>query len=206
MNHFRIIFLGFLLTFASAWVGLAMLPSRHFASLAPARDATGAELPPPLDPLAERGARVYLANGCVYCHSQQVRPPDAGSDLARGWGARRTVARDYLRDRTAVMGTMRTGPDLANIGVRMPSDQWHHLHLFNPQLTSPGSNMPPFRFLYQRVKAGPQPREDALRVPPEECPPGYEIVPTDDARALVAYLKSLRRSAYALPEAPLPED
>lgn len=207
MNNFRTVFLGFLLTFASAWVGLAMLPSQYFATLRFARDpATGAELPPPLDPLAQRGAQVYLANGCVYCHSQQVRPADAGSDIARGWGQRRTVARDYLRDQVAVMGTMRTGPDLANIGMRNPSDTWHLLHLYNPQLISPGSTMPPFRFLFEKVKAGAQPRADALALPPGESAPGYEVIPNDDARALVAYLKSLRRSAYGLPEAPLPED
>jgi len=207
MNNFRVVFLGFLLTFASAWVGLAMLPSHYFATLQPAHDpATGGELPPLLDPLAERGAQVYLANGCVYCHSQQVRPADAGSDIARGWGRRRTVARDYLRDQQAVMGTMRTGPDLSNIGVRNPSDDWHLLHLYNPLLTSPGSTMPPFRFLFEKVKAGPQPRADALKLPPEHSTPGYEVIPTEDVRALVAYLKSLRRSAYELPEAPLPED
>lgn len=207
MNNFRIVFLGFLLTFASAWVGLAILPSHYFATLQPAHDpVTGAELPPPLDPLAQRGAQVYLANGCVYCHSQQVRPADAGSDIARGWGQRRTVARDYLRDQVAVMGTMRTGPDLSNIGVRNPSDTWHLLHLYNPQLTSPGSIMPPFRFLFEKVKPGSQPRADALQLPPGESTPGYEVIPSDDARALVAYLKALRRSAYSLPEEPLPED
>ncbi len=207
MNNFRIIFLGFILTFASAWVGLAILPSRHFATLQPVPDAaSGAELPPLLDPLAQRGARVYLANGCVYCHSQQVRPADAGSDIARGWGQRRTVSRDYLRDQVAVMGTMRTGPDLSNIGVRNPSDSWHLLHLYNPQFTSPGSTMAPFPFLFEKVKAGPQPRPNALSLPAEERIPGYEVIPTDDALALVAYLKALRRSAYSLPEAPLPKD
>jgi len=207
MNNFRIVFLGFLLTFASAWIGLAMVPSHYFGTLQLAHDpATGAELPPPLDALAQRGAQVYLTDGCVYCHSQQVRPADAGSDIERGWGRRRTVARDYLRDRIAVMGTMRTGPDLSNIGVRNPSDGWHLLHLYNPQLTSPGSIMPPFRFLFEKVKAGAQPRADALMLPPGENTAGYEVIPTDDARALVAYLKSLRRSAYALPEEPLPED
>jgi cytochrome c oxidase cbb3-type subunit 2 len=207
MNNFRTVFLGFLLTFASAWVGLAMLPSHYFSTLQFEHDpVTGTELPPPLDAQAQRGAQVYLANGCVYCHSQQVRPADAGSDIARGWGQRRTVARDYLRDQVAVMGTMRTGPDLSNIGLRNPSDSWHLLHLYNPQLTSPGSTMPPFRFLFHKAKAGPQPRADALALPPEESTPGYEAIPSEEARALVAYLKSLRRSAYSLPEAPLPEN
>jgi len=44
---------------------------------------------------------------------------------------------------------MRTGPDLRNIGARQPSPDWHYLHLFDPQITSPGSIMAPFGFLYE---------------------------------------------------------
>jgi len=83
---------------ATAWLGLAIIPSAHYATLQPARDAqTGAELPPPISDEARAGRRVYLADGCVYCHSQQVRPENAGSDIARGWGQRRSVARDELK-------------------------------------------------------------------------------------------------------------
>ena len=56
----------------------------------------------------------------------------------------------------AQMGTMRTGPDLSNIGVRNPSETWHYLHLYNPQITSEGSNMPPFRFLFETKKKDPR--------------------------------------------------
>jgi cytochrome c oxidase cbb3-type subunit 2 len=207
MHNFRNIFIGFFLTFASAWIGLALIPSTHYAYLEPYKDPkTGLELPPPLSDEAKRGLKVYLANGCIYCHSQQVRPEDAGSDIDRGWGVRRTVSRDYIRDAVAVMGTSRTGPDLSNIGVRMSDSSWHLLHLYNPRLVSPGSNMPGFSFLFEKVKKGDRPRPNALSLTEKEIDPQYEVVPTQEALDLVAYIKSLKRSSYALPEAPISED
>ncbi|PTT88971.1 cytochrome-c oxidase, partial [Pelomonas sp. HMWF004] len=41
-----------------------------------------------------RGRQQYIANGCVYCHSQQPRAKNFGTDLQRGWG-RASVAADY---------------------------------------------------------------------------------------------------------------
>jgi cytochrome c oxidase cbb3-type subunit 2 len=75
-----------------------------------------------------RGREVYIANGCVYCHSQQPRAKAFAPDFSRGWG-RATVAGDYAYDQPHLLGTMRTGPDLMNIGVRQPSEQWHLGHL-----------------------------------------------------------------------------
>ncbi len=68
--------------------------------------------------MAIRGAQVYAANGCVYCHSQQVRPDYGGSDLERKWGERRSAPRDYIFEPIVFLGRMRTGPDLANVGHR----------------------------------------------------------------------------------------
>jgi cytochrome c oxidase cbb3-type subunit 2 len=105
------------------------------------------------------------------------------------------VAQDYVAERPVLLGTMRTGPDLANIGVRQPSATWHHLHLYNPRITSPGSIMPRFAFLYERRKIVGQRSNAALKLPPEwEPEPGYEVVPTDEAKALVAYLLGLDRT------------
>ena len=98
-----------------------------------------------------RGREVYIANGCVYCHSQQPRARSLAPDHARGWG-RATVAGDYAYDRPHLLGTMRTGPDLMNIGVRQPSEAWHLGHLFQPRAYVPDSIMPSYPFLFE-VKA-----------------------------------------------------
>src|SRR5690606_4176604 len=64
-----------------------------------------------------RGRQVYIANGCLYCHSQQPRDPGfSDADMKRGWG-RAAVPGDYAYDQPQLMGTMRTGPDLFNIGA-----------------------------------------------------------------------------------------
>jgi cytochrome c oxidase cbb3-type subunit II len=47
---------------------------------------------------------------------------------------------------------------------------------------------------------------DALKLSGSRAPPaGYEIVPTEEGKALVAYLISLKRN-YSLPEAPEPAE
>lgn len=193
MNHAATIFLGVMLTFASAWLGLVFLPYLQLGNIEPAAiEGSSETYPKPLGGLAAQGRGVYIAGGCVYCHTQQIRPEGFGADIERGWGPRRTVARDYIYDRPHLMGTNRTGPDLVNIGARQPSSKWHHLHLYNPRITSPGSVMPSFRYLYEKRKITGEPSKLALELPEEWKPePGYEIVPTDEARALVAYLQAL---------------
>ena len=79
-----------------------------------------------------RGRAVYVKNGCVYCHSQQPRDPSQAPDGTRGWG-RPSVAADYAYDSPHLLGTMRTGPDLFNIAVRQPSEDWHLGHLYQPR-------------------------------------------------------------------------
>ena len=207
MNRFPLLFLGLMFTFFTAWVGLVIAPLKQYGGLQPVTDPDNpsSTLPPPYSALAQRGREVYAANGCLYCHSQQVRPKDQGSDLDRGWGRRPTVARDYIYDRPVFLGTMRTGPDLINIGMRQPSAKWHHLHLYAPRAMSPGSIMPNFRHLYILQKIAGKGSPDALEFPPGKGPvikPGYEIVPSEDARALVAYLLSMNHG-YSLDEAPV---
>jgi cytochrome c oxidase cbb3-type subunit 2 len=196
MRHGPFIFLGVLLSFASSWLVLVFTPYIQLQFLEPVRDeVTGLEYPVALEGEAADGELVYAANGCIYCHSQQVRTEGFGADFERGWGPRRTVARDYLGDRRVMLGTMRTGPDLANIGVRQPSAAWHHLHLYNPRITSPGSIMPSFAFLYREREIVGQPSADALELPEEfAVEPGHEVVPTAEARALVRYLLQLDRT------------
>jgi cytochrome c oxidase cbb3-type subunit 2 len=205
MSKFRYIFIGFMLTFLSSWVGLVLLPVIGLGNFKQVPDpATGEMIPPLLTALQKEGRGIYISNGCIYCHSQQVHPARVRTDIERGWGERRTVARDYMNQETAQMGTMRTGPDLSNIGVRNPSEVWHYLHLYNPQITSKGSNMPPFAFLFETKKKDPANlAKDALNFPAGFGPgPGYEVTPSHEMRALVAYLQSLKLSSYEIPEAP----
>ena len=95
-----------------------------------------------------RGREVYIANGCVYCHTQQPRAQGFGPDLARGWGGPPLQA-TMPYDKPHLLGTMRTGPDLMNIGVRQPSEQWHLGHLYQPRAYVPGSIMPSFPYLFE---------------------------------------------------------
>jgi cytochrome c oxidase cbb3-type subunit 2 len=132
-----------------------------------------------------------------------VRPEGFGDDIERGWGKRRSVSRDYIHDKPVFLGTMRTGPDLANIGLRQTSIEWHLTHLYNPQITSAGSIMPPFRFLFEVRKIGQAPSSDALQLASKFAPKaGYQVVASQDAKDLVAYLLSLHADA-SLPEAPV---
>ncbi len=204
MNHGPTIFLGVLLTFASAWLGLVFAPYAQMGEMRPLALDGGDFYPKPYAGLAARGREIYKAEGCVYCHSQQIRPEGYGGDIERGWGPRRSVPRDYLYDQPHLLGSMRTGPDLFNIGARQPDANWHYLHLYDPQAMSPGSTMPPFRFLFELRKIVGKPSDRALK-PPKEWPiePGHELVPTTDGEALVAYLKALDHTT-PLPEAESP--
>jgi cytochrome c oxidase cbb3-type subunit 2 len=120
-----------------------------------------------------------------------------GPDIARGWGRRRNVAEDYLFDSPTLLGSVRIGPDLANIGVRQPDINWHLRHLYVPKAEVKGSTMPSYPYLFEKRKAGRQPSPEALALPAEfaEKMKGYEIFPTADAKALAAYLVSLRSDA-----------
>jgi cytochrome c oxidase cbb3-type subunit 2 len=200
MNRAALIYAGALLTVLASYLGLVNLPEIQLAPLVPVTDSDGRTHPSEPGGDVAAGRAVYIDLGCLYCHSQQVRPPGFGADIDRGWGTRRSVALDYIFDRPPLLGTMRTGPDLAGIGARQPSAPWHYVHLYRPRLTSPGSNMAPAPFLFEvRQVAGQRPH-DAVDMPPGTLPPGFVLVPTSRGRALVAYLLSLDQS-YAVTEA-----
>ena len=250
------LFLGIFGTFAFSWAGLTVIPNAQIGHLEPQTDEDGADpYPAPKSGMADRGRRIFVGNGCTYCHSQQVRADYAASDIERKWGERRSAPRDYLFERPAMLGKMRLGPDLANIGKRAPADDtdapppgstdpaaapvppagaspvaaapaapaaappspaaatapppapagspaappapasggaspapatsaqtaaapaapatttgdgvmssdpllysagWHHRHLYNPRSVNPDSNMPAYRFLYEKRRVGGQ--------------------------------------------------
>jgi cytochrome c oxidase cbb3-type subunit 2 len=129
-----------------------------------------------------------------------VRVVPTGPDIERGWGKRLSVARDYIYATPILLGTTRLGPDLANVGLRHPDAAWQFLHLYDPKLEVPDSIMPRYPFLFQRQPKIPgRPAPDALPIPGDE-----EIIPTRAAKALVAYLTTLKAEA-PLFEAPGPQ-
>jgi cytochrome c oxidase cbb3-type subunit 2 len=267
------LFLGLFGTFAFSWFGLTVIPNMQIGALNPQADEEGTDIyPMPKSGMAEHGRRVYTANGCVYCHSQQVRPDYASADIDRKWGDRRSAPRDYIFETPVMLGQERLGPDLSNIGKRgaaeekpaaspapaanapaaaqspaaapnaaqqkppaaaaspaapnapaqnppapaasaapspsatpnpngmpaMYSEAWHHRHLYSPRSMSRDnvdSVMPAYRFLYEKRQISSERSSDALQLSGADAPPaGWEIVPTYDAKCLVAYLMSLDQS------------
>jgi cbb3-type cytochrome oxidase cytochrome c subunit len=136
--------------------------------------------------LADSGAQV------------NVRTVPIGADIGRGWGTRMTVSRDYVYHQPLLLGSARIGPDLANVGIRRADENWHLMHLYNPRSVVPESSMPKYSFLFEERPRGRQPSPIALPIPGN-----VEVVPTREARALVAYLLSLR-AELPLFEAPAP--
>lgn len=151
------------------------------------KDAVSAQLPYSESEL--RGRQVYIENGCIYCHSQQVRDPSAGADKYFGWG-RASLPSDYIYDKPHLLGTMRTGPDLSNIGSRQPSRDWQHLHLYDPRLLVRWSIMPGFPFLYKVTSSIESPSDGAIRLPGQE---NKWLQPLREAEDLVSYMLSLKR-------------
>lgn len=276
MKFGPLVFLAAFLALSASWCGLVLTPQVQLGrAVQETNSVVKTELYPAGRPgLAREGLEVYRANGCAYCHSQQVEqkgtlvdvvltdagktPIDVanalneanvgkfsgpsvgaglpksilqgatlehasvlanalkkagantelrlvatGADIQRGWGMRRTVAQDFISDATVMPGSLRVGPDLANVGARLPDLNWQLVHLFNPPAVTKNSPMPAYRFLFERKKIGKQPSPDALKLTGEFAPvDGYEIVPKPEARALAAYLISLH-SDTPLYEAPL---
>jgi cbb3-type cytochrome c oxidase subunit II len=89
------------------------------------------------------GRRVFVAEGCIHCHSQYVRP---GSPDEVSWGPARDP--DFSRHQSpALIGNRRQGPDLMNVGVRRPRD-WQQRHLIEPRSVVPASRMPGYAHLF----------------------------------------------------------
>lgn len=220
MKHLPLLFLGIFATISFSWVGVVLVNQVAYGKLEPHFDATeSAYFPAQPTGVAKRGKEVYRELGCVYCHSQQVRNDLAfgkgenNPDISRGWGTRPSVARDYIYEKRVDLGTMRTGPDLRNVGRRFDA-AWNHLHLYYPPLTSKGSIMPPFPFLYEVRKVVGESNPLAIRISPDaaakagmpqeyQVPDGYELIPTQRALDLVAYLVSLN-DTYEYPEIKTP--
>jgi cytochrome c oxidase cbb3-type subunit 2 len=186
-----VFFLGVLATFLLGWVGIVGIPDLMLSGLEPPaglKRYTAEQL---------YGRSIYIREGCVYCHSQQPRPRGFGADQEHFWG-RPSVPADYTYDRPHLLGTMRTGPDLLNIAVRQPSEDWHYLHLYDARLVNSASIMPPYPWLFE-VKPTAGPDEKVLSLPDSVAPRYAVVVPTQEGKALVTYLLSLNRT-YEAPQ------
>lgn len=186
MNRIVPIFVGALAILAFATLLLVVVPGAEIREQAPApglADYTPQQL---------AGRAQYINQGCVYCHSQQPRAASQSlADLSHGWGPGPTAA-DYAYDRPHQLGTMRTGPDLLNVGARLPSRDWHLTHLYQPRAIFSWSIMPAYPYLFVRKKAA-APGDVVVKLPPESQPPGEVVVARQEALDLVAYLQSLNR-------------
>lgn len=189
MTRVWLLALGAFAIMASAMSLLVFIPQAMFASV------EAAEALPRYTQRQARGRELYIANGCVYCHSQQVRDPAFTTDVDRGWGTRATVPADYVYDKPHLLGTMRTGPDLINVGQRLPSVEWHLLHLYDPRAVNEWSTMPRFTWFFEERDEGQLiPGEKPITLPPGRAPKGKIVVPTEDGYAIVDYLISLNRT------------
>jgi len=199
-NHRKLYGVAFLF-FAGLSIMVAILPAIN-------NDKNNAPLPGSenLTEEALAGKHVFIANGCVACHSQQVR----NVDMDKSWGPRPSVAADYANNKrmnwwmntATVMGTERTGPDLTNIGNRLPSADWHLLHLYNPRAVVEESIMPAYSWMFEwKENLGADDKEVNI---PAEFTRGEtgKLVATKEAMQLVAYLQSLKQ--IPLPDGTVP--
>ena len=136
---------------------------------------------------AERGRQVYMREGCGFCHTQFVR--DLPMDRPFGRPSR---AGDYALENPPMLGSERTGPDLADVGSRQPSAAWHLIHLYDPRAVVPQSVMPGYRWYFVE-KGQAEPGDVVAPVPAGHAPTGKVIVAGPEAKALVAYLLSLKQ-------------
>jgi cytochrome c oxidase cbb3-type subunit II len=185
MTRILVLLLGAMATVIFALVVLVIMPKAMMTKL---------DVPPEVKPYSQieaRGRQVYIQNGCVYCHTQQVRDPLITTDVAKGLGSRASVPADYWHDQPHLLGTMRTGPDLFNVGNRLPDAEWHLLHLYQPRALVPWSIMPPMAYLFEH-KPKAEKNDRVIKLPAQYAPAEGVIVSKPDAEALVAYLLSLK--------------
>ncbi|PTX92626.1 cbb3-type cytochrome c oxidase subunit II [Opitutus sp. ER46] len=200
MKNGPLFFIGVFAAVTVSWIGLVLGAHAQLGSQTPYYDQTE-ESAFPVAPsgLAAQGELVYTDLGCASCHTQQVRRPTFGSDQARGWGERQSVARDYIFQARPQLGSLRYGPDLANLagqpnGAPVAADLMKLLY-------TGSATHPAYGFLFDQQRIVGQRSVRALDLAGRAAPrPGYQVVPTRRAEALVAYLSELKQT-YVYPEA-----
>ena len=162
----------------------------------------------PLSGDARAGKLIYISEGCVGCHSQQVR----NVEMDKMFGSRPGMAADYANiGRTSIwqntatlMGTERTGPDLTDVGNRQASKDWNLMHLYQPRSVVAQSIMPSYKWLFE-MKLNPS-KNDVIVSMPAEFLNGKagKLVAKKEALQLVAYIQSLKQTP--LPEGTIPQE
>lgn len=202
MKNGPLFFFGLFFALTLSWAGLTLGTNAQLGDLKPHYDdLEGKAFPERASGIASRGQLVYQDLGCASCHTQQVRRPGFGSDKERGWGERQSVARDYVNQTRPLLGQSRLGPDLANYGQRAEAAGQTKAELL-ANLYNGSQGMPAYRFLFDEREIVGQPSANALHGVAAE---GYELVPTERAETLAAYLLSLKQTyqfTEALPYAP----
>ncbi|HTG00973.1 MAG TPA: cbb3-type cytochrome c oxidase subunit II, partial [Nitrospirota bacterium] len=143
----------------------------------------------------QRGLAIYVAEGCLYCHTQQVRPLDLDAPFGRPSAPgdyARLRPQDIWRMTPGMLGTERTGPDLSDVGNRQPSDTWQYIHLYNPRAVIKESVMQAYPWYFE-TKQIPDPKDIVVPVPQEFAPREGKIIATQKAKDLVAYILSLKQ-------------
>jgi cbb3-type cytochrome oxidase subunit 1 len=133
---------GALALFVVGGIAVALLPALE--SDEPASALAAATRSYPVSSSEARGAELYVAEGCWYCHTQQVRP--IVTDIGLGPVS---VAGDYVYDDVDLLGLERIGPDIAHAGTRFPTEDvtWNVRHLQDPRSVRPWSTMPRYAHL-----------------------------------------------------------
>lgn len=172
------------------FAGLAQIVPLYFqhSTTAPVEGAR------PYEALRLVGRDIYIREGCVGCHSQQIRMLQ--SEVQR-YGPY-SLSGEFVYDRPFLWGSKRTGPDLARVGQRY-SDDWHRVHLRNPRDVVKESNMPAYPWLQHNSVEGSdvQDRMNVLRtlgVPytdEEIADAPAQLAGKTEEDALVAYLQGL---------------
>lgn len=162
----------------------------------------------PYEPLRLIGRDIYIREGCVGCHSQQIRMLESE---VRRYGPY-SLAGESVYDHPFLWGSKRTGPDLARVGERY-TDEWHRIHLRNPRDVVRESNMPAYSWLQHNTVEGMdiQRRMEVLRqlgVPYtneqiDNAPD--ELKGKTEEDAVVAYLQGLGVQGRAAAEAAVAE-
>jgi cytochrome c oxidase cbb3-type subunit I/II len=144
----------------------------------------------PYTPLELQGRDIYRREGCYTCHSQMIRPFRSETERYGEY----SKAGEFVYDHPFQWGSKRTGPDLAREGTLnlKKTDTWHFNHMDDPQAISPGSIMPAYSFMLNKVldTASTPAKIKAMRTMGVPYDEGYEYIANKDLMSQAAKIQS----------------